>query len=46
MIAELGLGMTLETTYREILDTVHAHPTLSEAVAEAAGVAYGEALNI
>jgi dihydrolipoamide dehydrogenase len=46
MIAELGLGMTLETTYREILDTVHAHPTLAEAVAEAAGVAYGEALNI
>ncbi len=46
MIAELGLGMTLETTAREILDTVHAHPTLSESVAEAAGVAYGEALNI
>ena len=46
MIAELGLGMTLETTYREILDTVHAHPTLSESVGGAAGVAYGEALNI
>ncbi len=46
MIAELGLGMTLETTAREILDTVHAHPTLAESVAEAAGVAYGEALNI
>jgi dihydrolipoamide dehydrogenase len=46
MIAELGLGMTLETTWREILDTVHAHPTLAETIAEAAGVAYGEALNI
>jgi dihydrolipoamide dehydrogenase len=46
MIAELGLGMTLETTYREILDTVHAHPTLAESVGEAAGVAYGEALNL
>jgi dihydrolipoamide dehydrogenase len=46
MIGELGLGMNLETTYREILDTVHAHPTLSEAIAEATGVAYGEALNL
>lgn len=44
MIAELGLGLTLETTYQEILDTVHAHPTLAEAVAEATGLAYDEAL--
>ncbi len=45
LIAELGLGMTLETTHHEILGTIHAHPTLSEAIAEATGVAYGESLN-
>jgi len=46
LIAELGLGLHLETTGRDILDTVHAHPTLAEAVAEATGDAFGEALNI
>jgi dihydrolipoamide dehydrogenase len=46
MIAEVGLGMTLETTGREILETIHAHPTLSEAVMEATGAAYGESINI
>jgi dihydrolipoamide dehydrogenase len=46
MIAEVGLGMTLETTGREILDTIHAHPTLSEAVMEATGAAYGESINV
>jgi dihydrolipoamide dehydrogenase len=46
MIAELGLGLSLETTYQEILDTVHAHPTLAEAVADAAGLAYDECLSL
>jgi dihydrolipoamide dehydrogenase len=46
LIAELGLARNLEATYEEILQTVHAHPTLSEAVMEAAGAAFGEALNI
>ncbi len=45
LIAEVGLGMTLETTGREILETIHAHPTLSEAVMEATGAAYGESVN-
>jgi dihydrolipoamide dehydrogenase len=36
MLAELGLAMKLESTYEEIMHTVHAHPTLSEAVMEAA----------
>jgi dihydrolipoamide dehydrogenase len=45
MIAEVALGMTLETTGREILETIHAHPTLSEAVMEATGAAYGESVN-
>lgn len=36
MIAELGLAKRLETTPSEIFETVHAHPTLSESVMEAA----------
>lgn len=40
MIAEFGLGLSMEATYAEFLDTVHAHPTLSEAAADATGVAW------
>jgi dihydrolipoamide dehydrogenase len=46
MIAELGVAKALETTYEEIFRTMHAHPTFSEAVMEAAGEAYGVAINI
>lgn len=46
LVAELGLALRLEATYEELLFTVHAHPTLSEAVMEAAGQAFGEAINI
>ena len=46
MIAELGLAMTLEATYEEIEATIHAHPTLSESVHEAAGQAFGHAIHI
>jgi len=46
MIAELALARTLEATAETIYRTVHAHPTLSEAVMEAAADADGEALNI
>ncbi len=46
MIAELGMAKALETTNYEIQHTVHAHPTLSEAVMEAAGDATGEAIHI
>ncbi len=45
MIAELGIAKTLETTWRELAMTVHAHPTLSEAVMEAALDAYGESVH-
>ncbi|MBI4082347.1 MAG: dihydrolipoyl dehydrogenase [Candidatus Lambdaproteobacteria bacterium] len=45
LVAELGLALRLEATAEEILATVHAHPTLSEAVFEAAGVAYGLSAN-
>lgn len=46
MIAELGLAKTLETTPRGIANTIHAHPTLSEAVMEAAENAEGHAIHI
>ena len=46
LIAELGLAMTLEATYEEIEATIHAHPTLTEAVHEATGAAFGEAIHI
>jgi dihydrolipoamide dehydrogenase len=46
MIAELGVAKTLETTAHELIKTIHAHPTLSEAVMEAAANAYDEAIHI
>jgi dihydrolipoamide dehydrogenase len=36
MIAELGIAKVLEATWDELAGTVHAHPTLSEAIMEAA----------
>jgi len=45
LIAEIGLAMTLEATTSEIAATCHAHPTLSEAILEAALAAEGRALN-
>lgn len=46
MIAEYGLAMSLEATPHEIHDTIHAHPTLSEAMMEAAASVFGEAIHI
>jgi dihydrolipoamide dehydrogenase len=46
MIAELGMAKALETTWEELHRTMHAHPTLSEGIMEAAGQAYGLSVNI
>mgnify|MGYP005855927165 FL=1 len=46
LIAELGLAKTLETTPDGIINTIHAHPTLSEAVMEAAENALGHSIHI
>jgi dihydrolipoamide dehydrogenase len=46
MIAELGLAITMEATHEELEATIHAHPTLSEAVHEAVSQAYGAAIHI
>ena len=46
LIAEFGLGKTLEATVEEVAHTIHAHPTLSEAVMEAALDALGQAIHL
>ena len=46
LIAEYGLAVELEATIEEIHQTIHAHPTLSEAVMEAAAATTGEAIHI
>jgi dihydrolipoamide dehydrogenase len=46
LVAELAVAKTLEGTFEEIASTIHAHPTLSEAVMEAALDADGRAIHI
>ncbi|MCH7549608.1 MAG: dihydrolipoyl dehydrogenase [Candidatus Krumholzibacteriota bacterium] len=46
LIAEATLGMNIETTAEEMAETIHAHPTLAEAMMEAAHSVYGEAIHI
>jgi len=45
LVAEIGLAMTLEATTAEVSVTSHAHPTLSEAILEAALAAEGRGIN-
>ena len=46
MIAEAVTARELETTVHEVIEAMHPHPTLSEAVLEASRDAYGHAMNI
>ena len=46
MIAECVAIRKLETTGHELIKTVHPHPTMSEAIMEAAAAAYGEVIHI
>ena len=46
LIAEIVTARKLETTGHEIIKSVHPHPTMSEAVMEAAAAAYGEVIHI
>ncbi|HFA50905.1 MAG TPA: dihydrolipoyl dehydrogenase [Bacteroidetes bacterium] len=46
MIAEVVAARKLETTGHEIIKTIHPHPTMSEAVMEAAAAAYGEVIHL
>jgi dihydrolipoamide dehydrogenase len=46
MVAESALAIAMESTIAELTSTIHAHPTLSEAVLEAALNAGGRAIHI
>ncbi len=46
LIAEMGLAITAELTKDDIHATIHAHPTLSEAIHEATGVAEGHPIHL
>ncbi|KJS06168.1 MAG: hypothetical protein VR77_06245 [Flavobacteriales bacterium BRH_c54] len=46
MVAELVAVRKLETTGHELIKTVHPHPTMSEAVMEAAAAAYDEVIHM
>jgi dihydrolipoamide dehydrogenase len=46
LIGEVALAITLEATWEELAHTVHAHPTLSEGIMEAAAAAFGESINV
>ena len=46
LIGEIGLAMTLEATFEEIDATIHAHPTLGEAIHEASAAAFRQAIHL
>ena len=46
MIAETVVARKLETTWQEVLDSIHPHPTMSESVKDAIEVALGEAIHL
>jgi len=46
MIAEIVAIRKLETTGHELIKTIHPHPTMSEAIMEAAAMAYGEVIHL
>ena len=46
LVAEAVLALRLECTVEELVRTIHAHPTFSEGVAEAAHAAHGAAIHV
>lgn len=46
MIAEIVVARKLEATGHELIKSVHPHPTMSEAIMEAAAAAYGEVIHL
>ncbi|MCW3123170.1 MAG: dihydrolipoamide dehydrogenase, partial [Flavipsychrobacter sp.] len=45
-IAETVVARKLETTWQEVLDSIHPHPTMSEGIKDAVEVALGEAIHL
>ncbi|HVG40448.1 MAG TPA: FAD-dependent oxidoreductase, partial [Chitinophagaceae bacterium] len=46
LISETVVARKLETTYHEVLNSIHPHPTISESIKDAIEVAYGEAIHL
>jgi len=46
MIGELVVARNLETTAHELIKSIHPHPTMNEAIMEAAAAAYDEVIHI
>ena len=46
LIAEIVVARKLESTGHEIIKSIHPHPTMSEAIMEAAAAAYGEVIHL
>ncbi|MEA3286309.1 MAG: dihydrolipoyl dehydrogenase [Candidatus Marinimicrobia bacterium] len=46
LIAEIGIARSLEATHEAVLETIHAHPTLSEMIMEASGVALDRGIHL
>ena len=46
LVAEATLALRLESTVEELVRTIHAHPTMAEAVGEAAHAAHGAAIHL
>jgi dihydrolipoamide dehydrogenase len=46
LIAETVTARKVETTYHEVLNAIHPHPTISEGIKDAIEVAYGEAIHL
>src|SRR5215472_7880674 len=45
LVAEATVALRLECTVEELIRTIHAHPTMAEAVGEAAHAAHGAAIH-
>jgi len=46
LIAEVGIARNLEATHETVLETIHAHPTLSEMIAEASALALDRGIHL
>jgi dihydrolipoamide dehydrogenase len=46
LVAEAVMALRMEVTVEELIRTIHAHPTMSEAVGEASHAAHGAAIHI
>jgi dihydrolipoamide dehydrogenase len=46
LVAEATLALRLESTAEELIRTIHAHPTMAEAVGEAAHAVHGAAIHL